>query len=155
MRLIDPWLMPISVAIERVDQCVASVGFSSRVFTMTASTMSSVMVAPGTGARLVEQPVGSLFEEPSAPLAHRAGGESQFRRDRAVGAALGRAQHDAGTLRERLSGLRPPHPARQRVAVLPAQRQLRQWTAPGHGIPPSRTTMRDASIISLTYESVH
>ena len=39
-------------AIDRVDQWVASLGFSSRVLTITASTLSSVMVrtAPGRGS---------------------------------------------------------------------------------------------------------
>jgi len=52
MRLIEAWLMPMALAIERVDQCVASVGFDSRVLTMTASTRSSAMVrgAPGRGS---------------------------------------------------------------------------------------------------------
>jgi hypothetical protein len=52
IRLIEVWLMPIERAIERVDQWVASVGFVSRVFTITASTISSVIVrgAPGRGS---------------------------------------------------------------------------------------------------------
>ena len=49
---IDVWLMPMAAAIDRVDQWVASLGFSSRVFTMTASIWSSVTVrcAPGRGS---------------------------------------------------------------------------------------------------------
>jgi len=50
---IADWLIPICFAIERVDQCVASPDSSSSVFTITASTMSSVIVrtAPGGGRR--------------------------------------------------------------------------------------------------------
>ena len=46
------WFIPVALAIDRVDQCVASFGFSSKVFTITASTWSSVIVrvAPGRGA---------------------------------------------------------------------------------------------------------
>src|SRR5579885_3056295 len=38
IRLIEVWLIPIALAIERVDQWVASTGFSSSVLTITAST---------------------------------------------------------------------------------------------------------------------
>jgi hypothetical protein len=46
------WLIPVAVAIDRVDQCVASTGVSSRVFTITSSTASSVTErgAPGRGS---------------------------------------------------------------------------------------------------------
>ena len=52
MRLIADWDIPVVVAIDRVDQWVAFVGVSWRVFTMTASTLSSVTVrgAPGRGS---------------------------------------------------------------------------------------------------------
>jgi hypothetical protein len=44
--------MPTSAAIDRVDQCVASLGAVSRVLTMTASTWSSLIVRgrPGRGS---------------------------------------------------------------------------------------------------------
>jgi hypothetical protein len=44
--------IPAFAAIDRVDQCVASAGISSRVLTMTASTMSSVTLrgTPGRGS---------------------------------------------------------------------------------------------------------
>jgi hypothetical protein len=38
MRLIVGWDMPVALAMARVDQCVASLGFSVKVFTTTAST---------------------------------------------------------------------------------------------------------------------
>jgi hypothetical protein len=44
--------MPVAAAIERVDQCVAFVGVSSNVLTITCSTSSSLIVrgAPGRGS---------------------------------------------------------------------------------------------------------
>jgi hypothetical protein len=52
MRLIALWLIPVAAAIERVDQCVASFGCSSRVVTITRSTFSSPIVRglPGRGS---------------------------------------------------------------------------------------------------------
>jgi hypothetical protein len=52
IKLIDIWLIPIALAIERVDQCVASFGFCSKVFKITDSTLSSVILrgAPGRGS---------------------------------------------------------------------------------------------------------
>jgi hypothetical protein len=44
--------IPVAAAIDRVDQCVASDGLDSSVFTITASTCSTVIVrgAPGRGS---------------------------------------------------------------------------------------------------------
>jgi hypothetical protein len=52
IRLTADWLIPVATAIERVDQCVASRGCSSSVFTITRSTCSSVIVRgfPGRGS---------------------------------------------------------------------------------------------------------
>ena len=52
MRLTAVWLMPAAWARERVDQWVASLGASSRVFTITRSTSASVMLRglPGRGS---------------------------------------------------------------------------------------------------------
>ncbi len=52
IRRMVVWLSPTSSAIDRVDQWVASSGFSSSVFTITASTWSSVMErgTPGRGS---------------------------------------------------------------------------------------------------------
>jgi hypothetical protein len=41
--------MPTAAAIDRVDQCVASAGVSSKVLTITRSTSASVMVRGGPG----------------------------------------------------------------------------------------------------------
>jgi hypothetical protein len=52
IRLIADWDIPIVLAMDRVDQWVASFGFSCSVFTMTASTSSSLTVRgePGRGS---------------------------------------------------------------------------------------------------------
>jgi hypothetical protein len=52
IRLIADWDMPVVLAIDRVDQCVASSGFSCSVLTTTTSTSSSVTVRgdPGRGS---------------------------------------------------------------------------------------------------------
>src|SRR5438067_6664804 len=52
MRLIADWLIPVADAIERVDQCVASLGCSSSDFTITLSTSPSLIVRglPGRGS---------------------------------------------------------------------------------------------------------
>ena len=44
MRMTESAVMPISSAIDRVDQCVASLGLASNVWITTASTCSSVTV---------------------------------------------------------------------------------------------------------------
>ncbi len=55
---------------ERVDQWVASLGFSSKVFTTTISILSSVIVRGSAGARLVEETVEPLGDKTPPPLAH-------------------------------------------------------------------------------------
>jgi len=52
IRLTAVWLIPVAAAIERVDQCVASDGCSSSVFTITRSTSSSLIERglPGRGS---------------------------------------------------------------------------------------------------------
>jgi hypothetical protein len=44
MWLIAVWLMPLALAISRVDQCVAAFGFDSRVSIRTRSTSASVIL---------------------------------------------------------------------------------------------------------------
>jgi hypothetical protein len=52
IRSTADWVSPTSLAIERVDQCVASRGVVSSVLTITSSTLSSVIVRgrPGRGS---------------------------------------------------------------------------------------------------------
>ncbi len=52
MRLMALWLKPVRLAIARVLQCVAALGFVSRVSVTTRSTWASVIVrgAPGRGS---------------------------------------------------------------------------------------------------------
>jgi hypothetical protein len=52
MRCTAVWLTPTSAAIERVDQCVASLGVVSGVLTITSSTLASLILRgrPGRGS---------------------------------------------------------------------------------------------------------
>ena len=52
IRLTALWLIPVAAAIDLVDQCVASLGCSSSVFTITRSTCSSLIERgfPGRGS---------------------------------------------------------------------------------------------------------
>jgi hypothetical protein len=52
IRLTALWLIPVAAAIDLVDQCVASFGCSSSVFTITRSTCSSLIERglPGRGS---------------------------------------------------------------------------------------------------------
>ena len=52
IRCTADWVRPTSAAIERVDQCVASLGVVSSVLTITSSTLASVIVrgCPGRGS---------------------------------------------------------------------------------------------------------
>ena len=52
IRCTAVWLRPTSVAIERVDQCVASFGAVSSVLTITSSTLASLIFlgCPGRGS---------------------------------------------------------------------------------------------------------
>jgi hypothetical protein len=76
-------------------------------------------------ARLVEQPVEPRGQKPRAPFAHRLFRQPQLPGQRGVRLARGTAQHDPRALRQRLGGLGPLAPARQRLALL--QRE-------GHGL---------------------
>ena len=147
--------MPIFRAIERVDQCVASVGFDSRVFTMTASTMSSVIVrgAPGRGSS----------SSPSGPCSR-----NRLRHLPTVRAVSPRSV--ATALLERPSAALSTMRARCASACAVLGRRTQRvsvcWSSPlsvssvsgrplAIGILPVSTTIRDASIIVRTSESVH
>src|SRR3989304_3961181 len=56
MRLMAVWFSPATLAMERVDQWVASEGLLSRVRVMTASTCASLILrgCPGRGSRSEE-----------------------------------------------------------------------------------------------------
>jgi hypothetical protein len=60
MRLTAVWLMPVAAAIERVDQCVASTGCSSSVFTITRSTSASVIERGGVFRAVRADPAAEI-----------------------------------------------------------------------------------------------
>ena len=86
--------MPMASAMDRVDQWVASAGLSSRVFTITASTLSSVTVRGRPRPGFVEQPVEAHVHEPPTPLADGGAVDTQVGSDRLIGGARCTGQHD-------------------------------------------------------------
>ena len=56
MACTDDGDMPTALAIDRVDQCVASAGADSKVSTMTSSTAASPMVRGGPGRGSSQSP---------------------------------------------------------------------------------------------------
>jgi hypothetical protein len=101
--------------------------------------------ARGTGPRLIEQPVEPLGQKSLPPLTDGVLVEAQLGRDSAVAFARGARQHDAGPLRERLSGGAPTGPALQPFAFVVAERQRVQPSPPSHTRPPlyRRTRRRE------------
>ena len=64
------WLIPVALAIDRVDQWVASTGVSSRVFDDETIDVVVVDRARRSGPGLVVKALEALEQEPAAPLAH-------------------------------------------------------------------------------------
>lgn len=134
MRHTAVWLMPVAWAMERVDQWVASRGASSRVFVITRSTSSSVMLRglPGRGSsvrpsrrisakRLRHLPTVARAKESSAAISP-------------VAATLGGSEHDAAPLGQRLRALRPAGPAFEGLPLCLGEHNVRCWSAPSsHG----------------------
>ena len=109
------WLIPVALAIDRVDQCVASAGVSSRVLTMTLSTSSSLDRARRPGARLVVQTLEALGDEASAATWSRSASSRRVGRHLGVVSPSAHGQHDATPQRQRLRALRPSSPTFERV----------------------------------------
>ena len=105
------WVRPTSAAIERVDQCVASLGVLSNVL---HDHLLDLLVGDRPRPprpRLIAQPVKPMLGEAVAPLGdHRATGP-QLLGDLGVRQARGRQQHDPRAQRQRLRGRAPPRPA--------------------------------------------
>ena len=89
---------------------VWSVGASSRVLTITASTCSSVIFRGRAGTRLVRQALQPIAHEPGPPLVHRLRPDTRTTRHVLVGRALRARQHDPRPQRQSLRRLRPPRP---------------------------------------------
>lgn len=74
--------------------------------------------ARSAGAWFVEETVQPLPHKASPPLAHRLQCDAELLRHRGVRSALGTGQDDPRAQRKMLTGLRPPHPARQHFPLL-------------------------------------
>lgn len=92
--------------------------------------------ARGAGARVIEQPVQSLGQEPTAPLPHRLLRHAQLPGDARVRLIRGASENDPRALRERLGRRRPPRPAFQRRAFLVGERQGWDRSAKAHARSP-------------------
>ena len=92
---------PLSRAIERSDQWVASAGVVSSVRSMTAATFSSVSVRGRPGPRLIRQSLDALLQEAAAPLADRVLVHAEFECHRLIGQAVCAAQDHAAAIGQR------------------------------------------------------
>jgi hypothetical protein len=90
------------LAIERVDQRVASAGVCSKVATIKASTWSSPIERGNTRTRFVVQALETVACKTSAPLADRGSRDAHARRHVAVAVPSGTLEHDLAAQRERL-----------------------------------------------------
>ena len=91
IRRMVVWLIPTALAIERVDQWVASVGL---LLQGLDDHRFDLVVADGarhTRPRVVGQPVEAMLDEAAAPLADRGLGSPRVSGDVTVGVPLGAA----------------------------------------------------------------
>src|SRR5262245_8052487 len=121
MRLTADCDMPVAAAIDLVDQCVASFGLSSSVFTITRSTSSSPIERGLPGPRLVMEPINATAGEAAPPPPDRGAVAAKLSSDLGTRATLRRSQHDPTTKRQRLRTLRPPSPPLKRLPLLLSQ----------------------------------
>ena len=112
---------PTSLAIPRVDQWVASLGFSSKVLISTRSTISPVIVG-GTPERYSSANPGrrSRWKRPRH-LHTVCGNMPTFPGHRLVGLALGTGEHDPRAHGQGLRGARAACPSFQRLPLLTAE----------------------------------
>ena len=134
MRGTAVWLMPARRAIERVLQCVAFAGISSRVSATRRPTASSPIRrgAPERGAST--SPSKPVRGEAPAPGRHRRPADTECCGDTAVGGArLGAGQDDPDALRQSLTPAAPAKQKRQLGPLAFGQVYRRSFRPPGHG----------------------
>ena len=112
---------PTALAMSRVLQWVAALGFSSRVLVMISLDHRVGDRARGAGPRLVGQPLEPVGEEALPPLAHRHRIDAEPVRDVGVVQALGAGQDDPGAGGEPLRALGPGGPGLQLLSLVIAQ----------------------------------
>jgi hypothetical protein len=61
---------PVTAAMDRIDQCVASAGVVQRSLDHSSNLIVADRARPA-GARFIEQPVKTIGQEAPAPLTHR------------------------------------------------------------------------------------
>ena len=92
---------PLSRAIERSDQWVASAGVVSSVRSMTSATCLVRERSRPSRTRLIRQSVDALLQEAAAPLADRVLVHAEFDCHRLVGQAVCAAQDHAAAIGDR------------------------------------------------------
>jgi hypothetical protein len=116
--------MPICLAIDRVDQCVASFGGGLQRRDHHGLDLLVGDRPRPARPRLVEQPLEALGRKPIAPLGDRQTRHTLALGDLRVGQLIGGGEHDPGSQRERLRGLAPAPPRLQRRSLLFRQSDL-------------------------------
>ena len=110
-------------AIDRVDQCVASLGEDSNVRTITSSTCSSVSVrATPAEAHRPARPADA--RQTGCAIWSPTRDDPETISDLGVLQALGRNQHDPRALRQSLRARSTPRPRLQLTALLIRQHNL-------------------------------
>src|SRR5665809_88554 len=115
--------MPVALAIERVDQCVASLGVSSSVLTITRSTSLSWIVRglPGRGSSCSPSSRCSAKRLRHLPTVVRL---HPSRAAMSLFDSPDAAAHDAAPKCQRLRALWPTRPAFQRLALFVGEQHL-------------------------------
>jgi hypothetical protein len=92
------WETPVSAAIERIDQCVASVGVVRNV---PRSRQQLIVVDRSRAARagLVKQAITAIFQKSPAPLAKSMFVEAEFGSHRLAWQSIRTSQDRAASLR--------------------------------------------------------
>src|SRR5579885_1674428 len=117
MREIADGDLPVALAMNRVDQWVASPGTSYRVVTITCSTRSSVIVRGHLGGAHRSASPGP-WRRTVPPPGDRGPTQPQLLGDRGVALALRAGEHGPGARRQRLGGLPVPCPRPQARRLL-------------------------------------
>src|SRR3977135_3993653 len=106
-------------------------------------------------ARLVRQPLQTARPEAGGPFAPRGFCQVHLLRYLRVRFPLRAGQDDPCPQGQGLSRTRTPHPALQRLALLPAQQQRRNRSPQRHEHLPCTLDAGEPKLIQLTYDSGH
>ena len=123
MRRIVVCENPASLAIERIDQCVASAGLARRVRSDDLGNPIVLYRARPARAGLVKQTVEAILLKAPAPLAHRMLMATEFPRHHLVRQAFRATKNDPAALRKGARRSMTTDLPLQIVTLLHAQKQ--------------------------------